>query len=269
MRVKPAIGILGGMGPRATHYFVGELLNAVERSARPSRDQDYPDLHVHYACSNPDRTHAVLEDDPARLRQILLGQLRSLVDNGCETIVVPCVSAHVVLDPIPDDLPVLDLRRAIFEHLAGTAPSGSVGLLGTRATNMSFRRGASAVAPGMTVRLLQDDDEDVLMSVIYGELKGGAITQSTVDRLVSLCEVLRDAGATHVIAGCTEIEMCLAASRRCPRYVVFPLRVAAQRVIAQHALVSGCVPADVSLGALASPAGSGMELSEEIAAWDF
>jgi aspartate racemase len=222
------------MGPRATHYFVGEMLSACERALRPACDQDYPDILVHYACSNPDRTQALFDGDPADLRQILMDQLQHLAGRGCETIVVPCFSAHAVLDPIPERLPVLDLRRTTFDSLREAGNPGTVGLLGTRATNRAIRGGAWRGLARTAVRVLQDRDEERLMSLIYGTLKTAVVSDATVDGLLSLGEVLRRAGATHVIAGCTEIEMCLAASGRCPPYVVCPLRVAAERVIAQE-----------------------------------
>ena len=221
------------MGPRATHYFIDEVLGAFERTVRPTCDQDYPDLFVHFACSNPDRTAALLEDDPRRLRQILVDQLWVLAEQGCDTLVVPCISAHAVLDPIPVELPVLDLRRAALEHLvARTREPGAIGVLGTRGTNASIRGGALRTMSPCPIHVLGPADEERLMSAIYGDLKTAAAGEATIDVLLALCERLRGAGAVRVVAGCTEIEMALAASPRRPADVVLPLRIAAARVAA-------------------------------------
>jgi aspartate racemase len=235
--MRDAIGILGGMGPRATHYFVGELLTAIERAMSPKRDQDYPDMRIEYACSNPDRSEALVDGDAAHLRRLLLQQLQQLRDRGCTTLLIPCLSAHAVLDPIPADLPLIDVRRATFDYLAAPArESKTVALLGTRATNASIRHGTSRVVPPMHVHVLEGEAEDRLMSLIYHDLKRGSGRESTVDMLIAFCERFRQSGATHVIAGCTEIEMCLAATHRCPPYVVFPLRLAAQQLVRQHVM---------------------------------
>jgi aspartate racemase len=233
---RPSIGILGGMGPRATHYFVEELLDACERLVRPACDQDYPDMHVHFACSNPDRTAAMVGGDAAGVRRTLLREVQQLVARGCDPIVVPCLSAHAVLDPVPESIPLLDLRRVTFEYLATRiGGSCSVGVLGTRGTSLSIRRGALRPFSKMAVQVLSDSDEERLMSLIYRDVKTGAVSEATIDGLLRLCGRLRRAGATVVVAGCTEVEMCLASSRRTPPYVVFPLRLTARRLMAAYA----------------------------------
>jgi aspartate racemase len=230
--LSPPLGILGGMGPRATHYFVGELLDAAERMRPTMRDQDYPDFVVHYACSNHDRTQAILDDNGVELRETLLAQLSTLRGLGCQQLVVPCLSAHAVLDPIPKDIPLLDLRRATCERLAADADAPlTVALLATRGTNLSVRRGAWSWSSDVNVQPLDVRDEETLMSLIYDDLKRRGPSESATSTLLSICDRLHDAGAARVVAACTEVEMCLASGRPHPPYVVLPLREAAMRLV--------------------------------------
>src|SRR5664280_1458515 len=91
-----ALGILGGMGPQATHYFTGEILKAFEEFRCPSHDQDYPDIVVRYACYLPDRTTSI-QNDLLSFSRPFKRELQILKDLGCRKIVVPCISAHAAI----------------------------------------------------------------------------------------------------------------------------------------------------------------------------
>ena len=83
------LGILGGMGPRATAHFYGQLVDYTQA------EKDWDHLHV-IIDSNvhiPSRSRSILygEESPVEgMRKACF----SLMDMGCEYIAVPCNSAH-------------------------------------------------------------------------------------------------------------------------------------------------------------------------------
>ncbi|OFZ79388.1 MAG: hypothetical protein A2583_02840 [Bdellovibrionales bacterium RIFOXYD1_FULL_53_11] len=222
------LGVLGGMGPRATHYFVEELLRAVEELCQPMRDQDYPNVFVRYACYLPDRTSAI-ETDLRPLARALRKEVQILKKLGCRRVVIPCVSAHVALERHLSGCPVVNILEAVATYLHLNRPGSSVGVLATRGSRLSgivekFTSGDQKVA------VLSPDKEDQLMAFIYQRAKT-AQSHGDASELVSLANSLRDQGCDLIIAGCTEVEMCLARLNRLEMEFVFPLQIVAKAIV--------------------------------------
>jgi len=219
------LGILGGMGPQATHYFTGELLTAVEVRHHPQRDQDYPNIIARYACHIPDRTSALLTDR-GPLARAIAREAQILVELGCPKIMMPCITAHALLDSELSGFPFLDIRQIVATHLANSFANATVGILATRGARVSGAVNKLLPATHKAVSL-DDGEQEQLMNFIYREAKtwGGG---KDVSPLVNLANQLRQRGADVVIAGCTELEMCLARYATEQAGFVFPLRTAAQ-----------------------------------------
>jgi aspartate racemase len=83
----------------------------------------------------------------------------------------------------------------------------TVALLGTRYTmEQDFYR-SRLERHGLTVVIPGDDDRTRVHDVIYQELVRGIVEPDSKRDYLAIVERLRDAGATGVIAGCTEIEL--------------------------------------------------------------
>jgi aspartate/glutamate racemase len=206
------------MGPRATEYFVGELLGAIEADHRPTCDQDYPDVDARFACSMPDRS-ANLADD--RLRGMLENGVRALVRGGCSHVVIPCVTAHAVLGARMAALEnVLDVCAHAMRVCGGL--QGKVAVICTDGTARGKPFGDSA---GLVY--VDGESGDAVMRAIYDELKGRGDWRAAHRTLSRIFTELREAGAERVLAGCSEVEMCFARCAPPPRELVMPLREAA------------------------------------------
>ena len=218
------LGILGGMGPQATHYFTDELLTAIETRHRPRRDQDYPSIFVRYACHVPDRTSALLTDR-GPLARAIAREAEILVELGCSQILMPCITAHALLDSELSGFPFLDVRKIVATHIGNVFAKATVGILATRGARIS---GAAArlLPVTHTAMFLQDRDEEKLMRFIYGEAKTWG-RGTDVSTLTDLANQLRQGGSDLIVAGCTEVEMCLARHATENDGFVFPLRTAA------------------------------------------
>ncbi len=225
MKPPADLGILGGMGPQATHYFTDELLTAIETRHRPRRDQDYPSIFVRYACHVPDRTSALLTDRGPLVRAIAR-EAEILVELGCRQILMPCITAHALLDSELSGFPFLDVRKIVATHLANVLAKGKVGILATRGARVS---GAAArlVPATHTALFLEERDEEKLMRFIYGKAKTWG-RGTDISALTDLANRLRQRGSDLIVAGCTEVEMCVARHATESDGFVFPLRTAAE-----------------------------------------
>ena len=125
------VGVLGGMGPEATIYFMQQVVGAV--SARD--DADHIPLLVDNNSQVPSRIKAIIEgrgEDPG---PVLAQMAQRLVGAGAEALVMPCNTAHYYADQVEAavDVPFLNMVKLSCAEAAEMAPGGKVGLLGSPA----------------------------------------------------------------------------------------------------------------------------------------
>jgi len=125
------VGVLGGMGPEATIYFMQQVVGAV--SAR--HDADHIPLMVDNNPQVPSRIKAIIEgtgDDPG---PVLAHMAQRLVGAGAQALVMPCNTAHYYAGQVAaaTHVPFLNMVALSCAEAAQTAPGGKVGLLGSPA----------------------------------------------------------------------------------------------------------------------------------------
>lgn len=204
MEKTRTIGILGGMGPLATAYFLTRFVQLTEAE----RDQDHLHIIVDDYAMIPDRTAHMTGKGPDPLPYMIEAGLR-LRNAGAEIMAMPCNTAHHYFEP---------LRRAVgaeFVHMPRTAaeaaarlagPGGKVGVLATVGTisNGIYKReleafGCEEVIPGA-------EGQDIVTKAIYDGVKAGKGPESASDFMKAVDE-LRNKGAAAMILGCTELSI--------------------------------------------------------------
>ncbi|MCR9109658.1 amino acid racemase [Marivita sp. XM-24bin2] len=125
------IGVLGGMGPEATIYFMQQVVGAI--SARD--DSDHIPLLVDNNTQVPSRIKAILEGGGEDPSPVLAQMAEGLVAAGAEALVMPCNTAHYYADQVAaaTDVPFLNMVELSCAEAAEIAPGGKVGLLGSPA----------------------------------------------------------------------------------------------------------------------------------------
>ena len=95
MNRENIIGILGGMGPYATNYFLKRFLDLTPVNL----DKD----HFHTIIDNnvkiPSRTRAVKYDEQSPVNDIVLS-INNLGSIGCSCVMLPCNSVHYFYDSV-------------------------------------------------------------------------------------------------------------------------------------------------------------------------
>lgn len=201
----PRIGILGGMGPLVTQFFLGLLLDILKERRHPRRDQDFPDITLLMESSMPDRTKALREDpDPVRSR--IDGALTSLERAGCSVIAVPCITAHAFIDPSWFNRGVVDFR----EHLLPDVRDGTRNKAGVLATDGTVSSNVLSPLTKKCDLVFPDRDHQTkVMDLVYSE-RGLKASRMDAGYCRSLMEELTayfsGIGAGYILTGCTEIE---------------------------------------------------------------
>lgn len=196
------LGIIGGLGPMATTYF----LYLLTQMSRAEKDQEHMEILMHSKPSIPDRTRYILglsRDNPAvQMTEIGL-ELKKM---GAELLAIPCITAHYFHDELEKGigLKVLHAVQETAKYLKQTGVD-QVGILATDGTVKSglfdsvlSRYGIATINPG-------ERSQQLVMDLIYHQIKSGE--KGNIDEFIRVGEELSAAGAQVNLLGCTELSL--------------------------------------------------------------
>lgn len=196
------LGVIGGLGPMATAYFM-ELITAMTDAAR---DQDHLRMIVYSAPDIPDRTEYILgksKDDPL---PGIVEAGRALRTMGAGLLAIPCITAHYFHNEIEAQVGVKTLH-AINESAELLCAAGvhCVGLMATDGTLKSGLFQKALAQKGIRLLMPSEEGQRRVMSLIYDDVKQGRAPNMTAFGQVR--DELRAQGAQVVLLGCTELSV--------------------------------------------------------------
>lgn len=224
------IGILGGMGPRATADFYSKLVSHVSAS----RDQDHPKVLIWANSQIPDRSEFLLGngEDPT---PAMLEGAKLLKNAGADFLTVPCNTAHAFLEEVSAraDIRLVSMIQSVASELSNRYSTVKrVGLLATSGTLSSGiyqdileRRDLDVLQPNP-----QSQEELVMRSIAL--VKGGDTGTVPRSMIESAAAKLVASGAQAIIAGCTEIPLILT-SEKIPVPVIDTTDVLARKALTE------------------------------------
>jgi len=206
-RVLPpakTVGVLGGLGPLATVYFLQKMVEMTDAD----EDQGHIDTITINHATLPDRTAFLLgksdrDPGPGLARDAL--KLEAL---GVDFIVMPCNTAHYFTQKILEAIlvPFLSIIDATVKATLKRNPEiKSVGLLATPGTIESHVYHAAFERYGVAVKTPGPADQDIVMRIIYDQVKAGR--QPDVAALRAVADRMADQGVPLVVLGCTELSV--------------------------------------------------------------
>lgn len=222
------VGVLGGVGPGATAYFLSRLVQRTDARC----DQDHVRTLAFNDTAIPDRT-AFLTGESSRSPVAGLVEDGLLLEAcGCELLALPCNTAHSFFDELQASLhvPVVHMVRETV-RTAADAGLSQLGVLATRGTVLADVYGREATTCGLTCRYPSPAAQRLVSRIIYDEVKAGLPVSA--DALDMLASDLGDGGCDSVVLGCTELSLAFGgATQAAGLPVVDALDVLADRVIA-------------------------------------
>lgn len=226
---RPLVGVIGGVGPLATAYFLDMVVTLTEAA----RDQDHLDMVVFNHASIPDRTAFLLGESTDSPGPVMADDARRLEDFGADFLVLPCNTAHNFTAEVEAavTIPVVNIIEVTVDEAQSRTPDlSAVGLLATSGTASSGVYQRALSARGVECLLPDDGDQRTMMRIIYDEVKAGR--PADVGALHEVAGRLLEAGAQVLVLGCTELSVVAADHGLLtdPRYVD-SLEVLARRTI--------------------------------------
>lgn len=198
------VGVLGGVGPMATVYFMEMLLSLTQAT----RDQDHIDLLVSNHSTIPDRTDFILNRSEESPLEPLIGDAKMLERAGCDFIVLPCNTAHYFYQQIQQNLhiPFLNIIEETVSHCVATRPGMKrLGVLATEGTVFTKtyqlcceKFGLECVVPGEGL-------QKEVSFLIYDRVKAGKAVSPF--QFLSVLDKMRRKGCDAIVLGCTELSV--------------------------------------------------------------
>lgn len=202
MSEKKLLGVLGGMGPIATAYF----MELVIRMTDALRDQEHLDMLVYSVPSVPDRTGFILGASRESPLPEMIRVGRALANQGAERIAIPCVTAHYFYRRLEESIPVpiINGLAQTVEHLKqrGVEQAGIMATDGTITAGL-FRD--AMLARGIRPIVPSPERQKDVMRLIYDDIKANRPPRMEVFGRVR--EELLAMGAQTIVLGCTELSL--------------------------------------------------------------
>ena len=202
--MKQAVGVIGGVGPMATVYYMQRVIEMTKAGC----DQEHINMLVFNDCDIPDRTAFITEKSPDNPLPVMVEDAKRLEAAGCEFVVIPCNTAHYFYDELEQavEIPVVNIVEETIRYAKARVQDLScVGIMATTGTIVTGTYQKYAERAGLSFAVPDEDEQDLLMQIIYDGVKAGKpVPRADFDRVANQ---LRAKGARCLILGCTELSV--------------------------------------------------------------
>lgn len=208
--MKNAVGVLGGVGPLATVYFMEMIIEMTDAS----KDQEHIDMLVSNHATIPDRTGFILGESSESPMDAMVEDAQMLETAGCSFVVIPCNTAHYFFEDIRNSvqIPVLNIIEETIDYaekagIAAKDPSrdketGDPGngrndlFRDLQLLRQTGRRGMRCAGSGISKKVNH---------MIYDQIKAGYPVSR--EAIMEVIDHMRSKGCDAVIMGCTELSV--------------------------------------------------------------
>lgn len=202
--MKQAVGVIGGVGPMATVYYMQRVIEMTKAGC----DQEHINMLVFNDCDIPDRTAFIMEKSPDNPLPVMVEDAKRLEAAGCEFVVIPCNTAHYFYDELEQavEIPVVNIVEETIRYAKARVQDLScVGIMATTGTIVTGTYQKYAERAGLSFAVPDEDEQNLLMQIIYDGVKAGKpVPRADFDRVANH---LRAKGAQCLILGCTELSV--------------------------------------------------------------
>jgi aspartate racemase len=197
------IGILGGMGPKATQLFYKKIIEATPAD----KDQDHIPTLIYSNSQIPDRGTAISNGQAASVLDELIRSAKVLEHAGVDIIAIPCNTAHFFYDDLQAaiNIPILHIIEETAKAAAKMSET-NFGLLATTTTANTKLYHNVFDKHGLSIHTPSESDQTLVLDAINA-VKAGKPIKPLQEALAPVIKKLQDNGCKTSILGCTEIPL--------------------------------------------------------------
>lgn len=196
------LGIIGGLGPLATAYFMQRIIEFTDAAT----DQDNIEMIIYNCPSIPDRTGFILGNSNESPLPKILELAQNLEKQNVDYIAMPCITAHYFHDQLADSV-FVPVSNGIKEAAQYLSEKG-IKRVGIMATDGTARMHLfDSVFKDYDIQCIYPNQQaqGLVMDIIYNDVKAGQPVE--MSEFNSVKNQLLEAGAEVVILGCTELSI--------------------------------------------------------------
>ena len=201
--MKKRLGIIGGMGPKATAIFFNNIVDKTDAQT----DNEHIEIAILNNTKIPDRTEAILNNNHGQILQELLRSIRELESLGVHHIAVPCNTSCYFLDKLQmqTQIPLINIVRETVMHIAKLANGKNVkvGVMATDGVIRTELYKKELEKNNFTYVATTPHVQKLIMNLIYNQIKKTG--KGNIADLEYILESLSQAGCDYIILGCTEL----------------------------------------------------------------
>ncbi|WP_010677324.1 cysteate racemase [Bacillus timonensis] len=222
------LGVIGGMGPKATSVFFDKIVNKTEAH----KDQDHLNMVILNHTTLPDRTNAILTNTGETFLDAVKNDFKLLEAAGVSNIAIPCNTSHYFYEELQKltKIPIINMVEETIKEIHDMY--GDDTKIGILATNGTIRSGIYAdVCKKYKLELLVPNDslQEKVMDIIYNNVKSDLdVDSSELEQLIK--HLVEKENCKTVILACTELS-CIKLSDEAERHTIDAMNVLVERSI--------------------------------------
>lgn len=199
--MQNGVGVLGGMGPMATNYFMKLVIELTKATC----DQDHIDMIILNHATISDRTNFIIGKSLDNPSLALISDAKTLESLGVSFIVIPCNTAHFFYDDIQKNVnvEVVNMLDCVLDEIDKN--KAKVGIMATRGTIESGLYQEKALERGYEVFLPNEYYQNRIMSFIYDNVKKGKPV--SFEEFEEVLTYFYTNGCDFIVIGCTELSV--------------------------------------------------------------
>jgi aspartate racemase len=210
MKAKKKLGIIGGMGARASSLFLQKIIDY----SPAMTDQEFIEIILHNNALIPDRTRAIVYKEESPVTE-LLRSVNLFNENNVEVIALACITSYHYYHELAkfSKAEIIEPVQLIRKHISKYYNYvRRVGLLATTGTIKSQLFSEEFKSHGLEIVTLNEEDQErYFMQSVYMEngLKSSRISSKAIELLLTAVSKLEEKGAEIIIGGCSEVQIAL------------------------------------------------------------
>lgn len=196
------LGIIGGLGPMATAYFL-ELLVEMTKA---DTDQKHIEMIIYNSPNIPDRTAYILGRQNESPLPYFVSIAKKLISENAEVLAIPCMTAHYFHKVLEEEIGA-SVVNAISETAKYLKERGyrQVGIMATDGTIKTGVFSQELEKWEIQSVVPEEKEQKMVMELIYGGVKSGKAID--MEAFETISESLFDKGAEVILLGCTELSI--------------------------------------------------------------
>lgn len=200
------IGIIGGVGPQATQFIYGKIIEYSQSKYQAKNNDDYPQIIIE-SVPVPDFISDTSKIEIAK--EMLIKSVQSLTKAGATRLCIGSNTVHILLDELKKSTEAEFI--SMIELVASKCVKHSytkVGLLGTPVLVKSGLYDQELKKNGIELVLPTENEIEIADSIIR-DILAGKKSYSKKHEYISALNDLFGRGAQAIILGCTELPLAI------------------------------------------------------------